>query len=56
MLRLVQLTFSILFPFVQQMIVDTGEVKVENVGYAVGLVEASFSWTQFFSRTSKIPP
>jgi hypothetical protein len=33
------------------MIVDTGEVEVKDVGYAVGLVEASFSFTQFFSRT-----
>jgi hypothetical protein len=33
------------------MIVDTAEVEVKDVGYAVGLVEASFSFTQFFSRT-----
>ncbi|WRT64295.1 uncharacterized protein IL334_001226 [Kwoniella shivajii] len=43
------LTFCILFPFVQQMIVDTGEVSVENVGYSVGLIEVSFSITQSLS-------
>ncbi|KAK8866059.1 hypothetical protein IAR55_001210 [Kwoniella newhampshirensis] len=43
------LTFGILFPFVQQMIVDTGEVSVEDVGYSVGLIEISFSITQSLS-------
>ncbi|KAK4688417.1 MFS transporter, ACS family, allantoate permease, partial [Tremellales sp. Uapishka_1] len=40
------LTFTVLFPFVNQMIVDTGQVAVENVGYTVGMVETSFSLTQ----------
>ncbi|ORY33756.1 MFS general substrate transporter [Naematelia encephala] len=43
------LTFTILFPFVQQMIVDTGEVAIEDVGYSVGLIEVSFSITQSLS-------
>ncbi|WVQ82645.1 hypothetical protein IAT38_004777 [Cryptococcus sp. DSM 104549] len=43
------LTFGILFPFVQQMIVDTGEVSVTDVGYSVGMIEASFSITQCLS-------
>ncbi|WVQ97570.1 hypothetical protein IAU59_004684 [Kwoniella sp. CBS 9459] len=43
------LTFQILFPFVQQMLVDTGEVSVEDVGYSVGLIEISFSITQSLS-------
>ncbi|KAL7419428.1 hypothetical protein Q5752_006266 [Cryptotrichosporon argae] len=51
------LTFTILFPFVNQMILDTGQVEVEDVGYAVGLVETSFSLTQvvfliFWSRAA----
>ncbi|WWC86400.1 uncharacterized protein L201_001276 [Kwoniella dendrophila CBS 6074] len=43
------LTFGILFPFVQQMIVETGEVSVENVGYSVGFIEVAFSITQCLS-------
>jgi hypothetical protein len=36
------------------MIVDTGEVAVEDVGYSVGLVEISFSITQSLSRTFRV--
>ncbi|WWC66398.1 uncharacterized protein I206_100300 [Kwoniella pini CBS 10737] len=43
------LTFGILFPFVQQMIVETGEVEVEKVGYSVGFIEVAFSITQCLS-------
>ncbi|WVW82461.1 hypothetical protein I302_104471 [Kwoniella bestiolae CBS 10118] len=43
------LTFGILFPFVQQMIVETGEVSIENVGYSVGFIEVAFSITQCLS-------
>ncbi|GFZ44411.1 hypothetical protein JCM24511_02133 [Saitozyma sp. JCM 24511] len=44
------ISFTILLPFVQQMIVLTGEVEVKNVGYATGLVGASFSFTQVIFR------
>ncbi|EIN12458.1 MFS general substrate transporter [Punctularia strigosozonata HHB-11173 SS5] len=40
------LTFAILFPFVNAMVLRTGEVEVEEVGYYVGAIESLFSLVQ----------
>ncbi|ORY24489.1 MFS general substrate transporter [Naematelia encephala] len=40
------ISFSVLLPFVNQMVLSTGEVTVEEVGYAAGWLETCFSLTQ----------
>lgn len=40
------LAFAILFPFVNSMVLATGETSVEHVGYYVGIIESLFSLTQ----------
>jgi MFS family permease len=40
------LAFAILFPFVNSMVLNTGEVSAAQVGYYVGLIESCFSFTQ----------
>lgn len=44
------LAFAVLFPFVNAMVLGTGETSVEGVGYYVGLIESMFSFTQMFFR------
>jgi hypothetical protein len=45
------LAFAILFPFVNSMVLHTGEVTPAQVGYYVGLIESCFSFTQMVFRT-----
>jgi hypothetical protein len=40
------LAFAILFPFVNSMVLNSGEVTPAQVGYYVGLIESCFSLTQ----------
>lgn len=40
------LAFAILFPFVNSMVLHTGQVTPAQVGYYVGLIESCFSFTQ----------
>ncbi|KAJ9312494.1 hypothetical protein DTO271D3_7196 [Paecilomyces variotii] len=39
-------TFFSIFPFVNQMIMETGTVKEADVGFYSGLIESLFSFTQ----------
>ena len=48
------LAFAVLFPFVNAMVLRTGETSVESVGYYVGLIESMFSFTQMFFRTLRL--
>jgi hypothetical protein len=45
------LTFAILFPFVNAMVLNTGQVKVSEVGYYVGAIESMFSLVQMTCST-----
>jgi hypothetical protein len=44
------LAFAILFPFVNSMVLHSGEVTPAQVGYYVGLIESCFSFTQMVFR------
>ncbi|KAK7513035.1 major facilitator superfamily domain-containing protein [Phyllosticta citriasiana] len=40
------LAFFCIFPFINKMIMDTGDVKEEDLGFYSGLIESLFSFTQ----------
>lgn len=42
------LSFFCIFPYINQMIAETGDVDVEDVGFYSGLIESLFSLTQMF--------
>lgn len=46
------LAFAILFPFVNSMVLSTGDTSIEGVGYYVGIIESMFSLTQMIFSTS----
>jgi hypothetical protein len=44
------LAFTVLFPFVNSMVLKTGSIKAEEVGYYVGAIESVFSLVQMVFR------